>query len=175
MNVPPTDALSAPVPTSFDALPAGARVWVFAGNRPIEASDRERITEVMARVLQAWKSKAPMAKGCFEFREDRFFIVGSDESGECLSGCSIDAMVQWMMQLEQQVGLKLVDRMAVHYRRADGVVDTVSRAEFKNLAAAGDVTPETPVFDTIISRVESLRDGQFEIPLSGSWHAQLIG
>ena len=119
-----------------------------------------------------WGIKQPGMRGCHAFAEDRFLVVGADESREMLDGCSVDAMMSWVLRLEAETGLRLVDRMTVHYRDADGAPRSVSRGEFAELARSGAVTAETPVFDTTISRVEQWRDGRFEVPMRETWHAQ---
>ena len=156
------------------SLPRGARIWVFASTRNLTAADETRLADVTGRVFGVWTKKSPGVGGAFEFREGRFLIVGADERCASVSGCGIDAMMQWMRQLEQASGLRLVDRMQVFWRDGSGAVCSANRAEFKRLLVAGDVSPATHVFDTAAARSDVLMDGRFELPLSESWHAQVF-
>lgn len=158
----------------FDALPANSRIWVFAANRPLVGDDRDAVLRAVGKFMKAWEMKAEHIGGAAEIVEDRFLIVGSDESRAELSGCSIDAMHSWVMRLEGEIGLKLIDRMAVWYRDADGAIQQVPRFAFQRAVKAGEVGPDTPVFDPTISRIEGLREGRFEVPLREHWLATLV-
>lgn len=166
------DARAAAAAVPFDALPAGSRVWVFAAPRPFDAAERDGLPALMDKVLGKWAIKQPGMRGCHALLEDRFLVVGADEGREMLDGCSVDAMMSWVLRLERETGLRLVDRMTVHYRAADGSVRSVSRPEFARLAAAGEVTDATHVFDTTVSRVDDLRAGRFELPARDAWHGR---
>ena len=160
--------------THLTDLPAGSRVWVFAAGRPLTSEDETRLAEVVQRVFGVWTKKAPAVRGTFEFREGRFLVVGADEREACVSGCGVDALMQWMKQIEAQSGLRLVDRMQVHWRAADGSVRSAHRAEFQRLLDAGEVTTQTRVFDTAAAASDVFRDGRFELPLAQSWHARVF-
>jgi hypothetical protein len=159
-------------PLALDALPDGSRIWVYAANRPFTESERSDLEALLTKVRGKWDIKQPGMRGCHEFVEDRFVIVGADESREMLDGCSVDAMTHFVVQLEAQTGLRLMDRMTVHYRDADGAVQSVSRPDFAARVASGDVTAGTHVFDTTIHAVEQFRGGRFEVPMSETWHGQ---
>lgn len=160
--------------TTFDALPPGSRIWVFAASLELDEDGRARVEDLARKVMAVWDKKQPLLGGCFEIRDDRFLVVGCDESADPLDGCSVDAMMSWVLRFEQESGLKLVDRMSVYWRGGDGRVRSASRPEFRKLLAAGEVDARTRVFDTTISRVEPLRQGRFEVPMEECWHAQLF-
>ena len=160
---------------TLEGLPDGSRVWVFAASRAFTDDERRDLDALLTKVRDKWDIKQPGMRGCHAFAEDRFLVVGADESRGMLDGCSVDAMMSWVMRLEAQTGLRLVDRMTVHYRDAGGTVRSVSRAEFAGLAKSGAVTAGTHVFDTTVSRVEQWREGRFEVPLRDSWHGAAFG
>lgn len=160
--------------TTIAALPRGARVWVFAATRPLGPQDETRLGSVVERVFGVWTKKSPGVRGAFEFREGRFLVVGADERAACVSGCGIDAMMAWVRQIEEQSGLRLVDRLQVFWRDAGGAVRSAHRTEFARLLGAGDVTPATHVFDTAAATSDVLLDGRFELPLAESWHARVF-
>ena len=160
--------------TTFDALPANSRIWVFSSARDFSPEDRARLDALGTRVMDIWVKKQAMIRGCWELRDDRFLVFGADETAIGLDGCSVDAMMHWIMRLEAESGLTLIDRMSVFYRDSEGAVHSVERGEFRRMLEAGDVTPDTHVFDTTISRIESLRENRFELPMRESWHAKLF-
>lgn len=160
---------------SFDALPAQSRIWVFAASRPLVGETRDAVLRSVEKFMHAWEKKAEHIGGAAEIVEDRFLLVGANESRADLSGCSIDAMHSWVMRLRNEIDLELIDRMAVFFRNADGAVEQLPRFTFKRKVMAGEFGPDTPVFDTAISRIESLREGRFEVPLRDHWLAPLVG
>jgi len=160
--------------TNLEALPAKSRVWVFAANRALTPEDETRLAAVVERVFGVWTKKSPGVRGTFAMREARFLVVGADEREATVSGCGIDAMMQWMKQIEAESGLRLVDRMQVFWRGPDGAVRSAPRAEFRRLLDAGEVTRETHVFDTAAATSDVFSAGRFELPLAASWHAQVF-
>ncbi len=160
--------------TTFDALPPVSKIWVLAATRDLEPADLEGFERLAEKVMTAWDKKQPLLGGCYEIRDRRFLIVGSDQTREPLDGCTVDAMMNWAFRFEKEAGLKLVDRMTVFYRDAGGAVRSIDRGGFRKLYEAGEIGDNTPVFDTTIHAVEDLRAGRFELPLAQSWHAQLV-
>lgn len=158
---------------SLDELPRGSRIWVFSSARPLDAADEERLTALVRRVFGVWVRKSPGVRGAFGFRDGHFLIVGADERAASVSGCGIDAMMQWVRQLEREAGLRLVDRMQVYWRDASGAVRSGSRLEFKRLRESGGIGDATRVFDTAAARSDVLADGRFEVALAESWHSQI--
>ena len=157
---------------TFDDLRADSRIWIFASSRAFTEQERQELDALLIKVREKWDIKQPGMRGCHEFIEDRFLVVGADESKGHIDGCSVDAMMSWILRLEGQTGLKLMDRMVIHYRDAEGAAQSVSRGQFAELASTGDVTAQTHVFDTTIHSVGELREGRFEVPMSETWHAQ---
>lgn len=159
---------------SFHELPRGARTWVFAASRELTKDDEARLVALLDRVFAVWAKKSPDVRPAHEFRDARFLVVGADERAACVSGCGVDAMMQWTKQLEAETGLRLVDRMLVFWRGDDGRVRSANRLEFKRMLDSGAATAATRVFDTAASKSDVFLDGRFELPLSESWHAQVF-
>lgn len=158
--------------TTFDALPPGSKIWVLAADREPAEGELERLGE---KVMTAWDKKQPLLGGCFKVIEGRFLVVGSDQTHDPLDGCTVDAMMNWVQRLEAQTGMHLSDRTTVWYRGRDGRVKSCSRGAFRKAFEAGELSADTPVFDTAIARVEALREERFEVPLAACWHAQIVG
>ena len=157
--------------TSFAALPGDARLWVFGAARALEPAERAELLTVVDRFLDDWRAHGAPLTAARDLREDRFLMVAVDEASVPPSGCSIDAMVNVLADLERKLDLPLVGHGAVFWRGVDGVVRRAERAEFKRLADAGEVDPATPVFDTTLTRKERLDDA-WERPAGSGWHAR---
>lgn len=157
--------------TVFERMPGEARLWIFASERAL--SDRERAA-LLARVdgfLSRWKAHgAPLAAGR-AWLHNRFLAVAVDERVTPPSGCSIDALVRMLKELEAEIGSRLVDNAPVYYQSPSGV-ERVTRGRFRKLADAGEVTPDTHVFNNTITRLAEFRGGKWEGPARHSWQGR---
>jgi hypothetical protein len=121
--------------------------------------------------LAQWKAHGSPLTCARSWRDDRFLTVGVDQRSAGASGCSIDAMVRVLSDLERQFGLTLTDHGPVLYRAGDRV-ERVPRPAFARLAREGIVGPDTVVFDNTLTRLAELRAGRWELPARDSWHAR---
>jgi hypothetical protein len=158
----------------FDTLPDDARLWVFPAREPITGRDASRLLERVDTFLADWQAHGhPLTVGR-DWRDDRFLLVAVDERSEPPSGCSIDAFVRVLKALEDDLGLDLTDHGRVFYRAADGAIASLRRPDFAALARAGDVSPDTTVFDTTVTRLSDLRGSRFELPAREAWHQRVF-
>jgi ribosomal protein L15E len=109
-----------------------------------------------------------------DWKYDRFLLVGVDESSAGASGCSIDAMVRTLGDLEQALQVQLLDHGPVLFRQDSGIV-RLPRPAFAELARGGGVSADTVVFDNTVTRVVDLREGRWETPARTAWHARAFG
>jgi hypothetical protein len=93
---------------SFDSLPANARVWVFASDRPLRGEDSRALLAEVDRFLDEWKAHGSPLRSAREWRNDRFLAIGIDPTVEQASGCSIDGLFRGLQALESSLGTRLV-------------------------------------------------------------------
>jgi hypothetical protein len=101
-------------------------------------------------------------------------LVGVDEASAGASGCSIDAMVRTLGELEQALQVQLLDHGPVLFRQDSGIA-RLARPAFAELARGGAVSADTVVFNNTVTRVADLREGRWETPARDSWHARAFG
>src|SRR5262245_32813683 len=114
---------------NFDELPGHSRLWVFAAERELAAEEQARLLETVDGFLDAWQAHRHPLVSARDFRYDRFLLVAADERAAGVSGCSIDALVREIKQLEAALGVRLVDHGPVLFKEDDRVV-RVPRDEF---------------------------------------------
>ena len=157
----------------FPALPADARVWVFAAERPVGGSAAQLLLETVDGFLDEWNAHGHPLICAREWTEDRFLAIGVDQSTAGASGCSIDGLFRALKRIEHAIGTPMVGGGTVYYRDPTGPIVAVSREEFSELAADGAVRADTRVFDTTVATVRDWKD-RFETESSRSWHAALL-
>ena len=153
----------------FSALPAHARLWVFAAERPVTGAAADRLLNEVDAFVSSWQAHGAPLTAARDWRYNQFLLVGVDERAAGVSGCSIDALTRSLKQLESELGLSLLENSPVYYRDRD-TIQRASRAEFKAMAQRGAVTAQTTVFDNTVPTVGALR--QWETAAGVSWHAK---
>lgn len=157
----------------FDSLPDASRVWVFASDRPLTEEGTATLMKEVDEFLADWKAHGmPLTVGS-QLRDDRFLLVGVDQSTAGASGCSIDGLFRVLRALESRVGASLVGGGRVFYRDLQGRVQSASRDDLASLTASGAITRNSVVFDTSITDLGAFRTG-FEKPAKESWAKDLL-
>lgn len=157
----------------FDDLPPDARVWVFGAANALDPSASDRLLDAVDDFLAQWNAHgSPLVCGR-DWRDDRFLAIGVDQSTAGASGCSIDGLFRTLARLEPELGTKVLGAGRVYYRDATGRVQAATRAAFAEMARTGELSPDTPVFDTALTTAAEWRE-RFERPARESWHAELL-
>jgi hypothetical protein len=155
----------------FGSLPDESRLWVFGVGRPLDEPEEQSFLGAVDRFLDGWAAHGVPLRCGRDWRHGRFLLVAVDEASEPPSGCSIDAMVHVLKDQERELDAPIVDSSPVWFFD-DGRVRRLPRAEFKRLAEAGTVGPETVVFDNSVTRLTDERAGRWERPARESWHGK---
>ncbi|MDT8339897.1 MAG: hypothetical protein RQ751_00155 [Longimicrobiales bacterium] len=154
----------------FDDLPDDARLWVFAAHEPLDADAGRRLLGAVEAFLDGWAAHgAPLTAGC-RLLEDRFLLVAVDPASVPPSGCSVDALTRLLKAEEARLGCRVLDHAPVYFRDEVGRIRRMSRNEFRDAASRGELTPDTPVFDTTLTALGLLRAGGLERAARDSWH-----
>jgi len=155
----------------FEQLPENARLWIFAAERALDESERERLLSEVDAFIDQWGAHATPLTAGRALRYDRFLFVAVDQRMAGPSGCSIDSLVRQMQALQGELGIELVNHAPVLFRQGD-TIERVPRDRFAELVSSGDVGLETTVFDNTLTRLGDARSGRWEIRAADSWHAQ---
>lgn len=157
----------------FEELPGHSRVWVFGSNRPLDVAESRALLAEVDRYLDQWKAHGVPLRCARDWREQRFLAIGVDPTTEQASGCSIDGLYRSLRQLEQTLGTVLLAGGRVFYRAPSGEPRSAGRQDVAALAARGELTPATQVFDTSVTDAEGYRQ-RFERPGAETWVASLL-
>jgi hypothetical protein len=158
---------------NFAQLPDDARLWVFGAAAPVDDVDARKLLTAVDGFLAQWKAHGHPLTAAREWRDERFLVVGVDQRTEGASGCSIDGLFRTLQEIERGIGTSLVGGGRVYFRDPHGMVHAVTRTEFERMGRHGDVTGETPVFDTTVTTAGAYR-AAFEHAARAGWHAALL-
>ena len=157
--------------TPFDALPDHGRLWVFPSSRELTEAEADALLADVDEFLGQWAAHGVPLQAGRRLADGQFLLVGVNVDAERPSGCSIDSLVKRLGAFGERSGIRLIDHTSIWYRN-DGGVRCVSRAEFRNLAAAGTVSRDTRVFDTTLTKVAQVRTGELERVAEQAWHGR---
>ena len=157
--------------TAFAQLPPDARLWIFTAARPLSDAERGRVLDEVDAFIDQWTAHGVRLTAGRDLRYDRFVFVAVDEHAAGVSGCSVDALVRRMQQLQVALGVELVNNAPVLYRSGEAIA-RVSRDEFSALADAGAVTLGTTVFDNTLTSIADLQAGRWEVRAADAWHGR---
>ncbi len=156
----------------FEKLPGDSRVWIYQANRTFTDTELEEIKTETDTFLKAWTAHGQALNAGYEMPYKRFLVIGLDQTDASASGCSIDASVHFIQQLEQKYDVLLLDKMNVSYKQGEYVAYK-PLAEFKKMAKAKSVSAKTVVFNNLVATKEEYLN-HWEVPASESWHARFM-
>lgn len=156
----------------FDSLPENARVWIYQANRSFTGEETLAITNKAETFLQAWTAHGNGLEAGFELRYKRFLVIGLNQEVNAASGCSIDASVRFIQQLEKEYDVDLLDKMNVSYRQGDFIAYK-PLTDFKKMAKDKAVSLNTIVFNNLVTNKHEYQNF-WEVPAADSWHARFM-
>lgn len=156
---------------AFHELPTTARVWIYQASRPLTDAELTAVQPALQQFAEAWTSHGRTLRASAEFRHRQFLILGLDEAVADASGCSIDASVRFVRELEAALGLELLAKEQLAFLTPEGQVQLVPRRELKQAVAAGQLRADTPYFDNTVAQRGTLEVG-WPLPAGKSWLAR---
>ncbi|UOQ97993.1 hypothetical protein MUN81_00510 [Hymenobacter sp. 5317J-9] len=155
---------------SFDQLAPTARIWIYQASRPLAGPETVALLPNLARFSEEWTSHGRSLLASAEVLHQHFLVIGLDEEVAGASGCSIDASVRFVAQLEQQLGVQLLDKSRLAFMQ-DGEIYLVKHNEIKAAVAGGTIGPDTFYFDNTVATKGEL-DASWPRPAGQTWLAR---
>ncbi len=156
----------------FSSLPQTARIWIYQCNRSFTLDEIQEISNKLQTFLEGWTAHGADLKAAFEIRYKRFIVIGLDQNQQLASGCSIDASVHFIQQLETAFNVNLLDKLNVSYKQGD-YVSYKPLKEFKKLVKDKAVSKNTIVFNHLVQTKAEYLDF-WEVPAAESWHVRFF-
>jgi hypothetical protein len=156
----------------FESLADSSRVWIYQANRSFTAEEIQEISNKLDLFIERWTAHGAELKASYEIKYNRFITIALDQQLNAASGCSIDASVKFIQQLEKEYNVDLLDKMNVSYKQGEFIAYK-SLTDFRKMAKQKAVSPNTIVFNNLVNnKAEYLSD--WEVPASESWHNRFL-
>jgi len=156
----------------FSQLPANTRLWIYGIDRTLQKEEKNALQEDLIAFLTQWTAHQQRLEASFLIPYDSFVVIALNENKTAASGCSIDASVHFLQQLEKKYKIGLFDRTQVTTKQGDSI-ERISLAGFKEEIKKGNYTRETVVFNNLVTTKEAF-ESLWETPAHLSWHKRFF-
>ena len=156
----------------FSTLPETSRVWIYQANRSFSEIELEEIKSKLDVFIENWTAHGSHLQAGYDIKYKRFIAIGLNQNLNNATGCSIDASVSFILQLEKAYNVDLLDKMNVSYKQGEFIAYK-SLSDFRKMAKDKAVSKNTIVFNNLVAnKAEYLEN--WEVPASESWHSRFI-
>lgn len=156
----------------FENLPEESKVWIYQSNRKFTDDEVADIDQQLKLFLDNWSAHGTALEASYIIKYNRFIIIAVNQEVQVATGCSIDASVQFIQNLEQKYGVDLLDKMNVTFKQGE-FITFKTLIEFKKLAKDKSVSENTIVFNNLVNSIEEMNEF-WEIPAVESWHGRFF-
>lgn len=156
----------------FTNLPETSRVWIYQCNRSLTEEELSEISNKLDTFIENWTAHGSDLHAGYEIKYKRFIVIGLNQNLNIVTGCSIDASVHFIQQLEKEYDIDLMDKMNVSYKQG-AYIAYKSLIDFKKMAKERAISKKTIVFNNLVTnKAEYLEN--WEVPASDSWHSRFL-
>lgn len=158
--------------TEYNNLPNDSRVWIYQADREFTREEIQLIAIKAEAFINQWTRHGDDLKGSFTIKYNQFLVLAVDESFNNVSGCSIDSSVRFVQELEKELQLDLMNKMNITFKDNEHI-NVVKLLDFQRFAKAQKITPETIVFNNMVTTKEDF-ENNWEVPAKQSWHKRFL-
>ncbi|MDX1470080.1 MAG: ABC transporter ATPase [Flavobacteriaceae bacterium] len=156
----------------FDQMPDESRVWIYQSNRSFTIEELQEIQSKLESFLTQWTAHGSHLEAAYKIEYKRFIVIALNQNLNSASGCSIDASVRFIQQLEMEYNVDLLDKMNVSYKQGEFVAYK-PLVDFKKMAKQKAVSLNTVVFNNLVNNIGEFKEN-WEVPASESWHSRFM-
>ena len=156
----------------YSTITEEAKVWVYPSSRKFYPNEIEGIESKVKDFLESWKSDDENFKASYQFLYNRFIVFFADDENSTLTNSDIDASVSFILSLQQEYEVELLDKMNACFKQGE-YVQYKDLKDFKKLLKNKAVTAKSIIFDNLITTKVDF-DNNWEIPLEESWYNRYL-
>ncbi|WP_040251645.1 hypothetical protein [Psychroserpens mesophilus] len=156
----------------FNTLPEESRIWIYQANRSFSDQEISEIEDKLKTFIENWTAHGSDLQSGFTIKYKRFIIIALNQNLNKATGCSIDASVHFIQQLEKEYNVDLMDKMNVSYKQGDYIAYK-TLLDFKKMAKDKAVSKNTIVFNNMVNNIAEFNEN-WEVPASESWHSRFL-
>jgi len=156
----------------FETLPPESKIWIYQSNRKFSEDEFTAIESDLKSFLENWAAHGTGLEASYQLKYNRFIIIAVNQENQIATGCSIDASVQFIQELEKKYEVDLLDKMNVTFKLGEHIAHK-PLIEFKKMAKEKAVSGNTIVFNNLVNTIEEWNES-WEVPAGDSWHSRFF-
>lgn len=156
----------------FETLPGESRIWIYQSNRKFADDEVAIIEATLKDFIENWAAHGTPLEASYLVQYNRFIIIAVNQEVQNVTGCSIDASVHMIQELERKFGVELLDKMNVTFRLGEHIAHK-TLMEFRKMVKDKAVSANTIVFNNLVNNIEEWQDF-WEVPAGESWHSRFF-
>jgi hypothetical protein len=149
-----------------------SKVWIYQSNRAFTNEEVAAIELKINDFASQWKAHGHQLQANAEVLHNFFLVFTVDEASAGVTGCSIDASVRVVKELEKEYNVDLFNRFNMAYL-VDGKVVVAIKEDFETLINIKSVGPSTIVFNNMVQTLGDF-ETKWQVPFEQSWHKQVF-
>jgi len=155
----------------YSTLSDEAKIWIYPCNRKFYPQEIDGLKEKLQNFIEGWKQDDAEFKASFQFLYNRFIVFVADENSELINA-DIDAQVAFILQLQEEYEVELLDKMNVCFKQGE-YTQYKELKDFKKLVKNKAVTGKTIIFDNLIQTKSEL-ENYWEVAITDSWYNRFL-
>jgi hypothetical protein len=152
---------------SFHSMSPESRLWIFQSDRKFSAQDKTIITEHLKLFTDEWAAHGQPLKASFDLQYDQFLIIAVDEGYSSASGCSIDASVRVIKEIEKHIGINFLSRDQVAFLK-NSTIELIPLKNLKEEYQKGSWNESTSTFNNVIATKSQL-EKEWIVAAGATW------
>jgi len=156
----------------YVSLPEDAKVWIYPSSRKFYTNEIEELENKIKKFIENWKPEDQNFKASYKLLYNRFIVFFGDNENTPLSMTDVDTSVAFILKLQEEYKVQLLDRMNVCFKQGD-FVQYKELKDFKKLLKNKAVTAKTIIFDNLITTKLDF-DDFWEITIEDSWYNRYL-
>ncbi len=156
----------------FETLPGESRIWIYQSNRKFADDEVAIIEATLKDFIDNWAAHGTPLEASYLVQYNRFIIIAVNQEVQNVTGCSVDASVHVIQELEKKFGVELLDKMNVTFRMGEHIAHK-TLMEFRKMVKDKSVSANTIVFNNLVNNIDEWQD-YWEVPAGESWHSRFF-
>jgi hypothetical protein len=156
----------------YQTLSEEAKVWIYPANRKFYTNEIGEVEQKIKTFVENWKSDDENFTASYQFLHNRFIVLVADDTKSSLSNNDIDISVSFILGLQNEYEIELLDKMNVCFKQGE-YVQYKDLKDFKKLLKNKAVTGKTIIFDNLITNNDDFKNF-WEVPIEESWYKRFL-
>lgn len=153
-------------------LAPNSKVWIYQSSRIFGIAEALQIEALLEDFVTSWKSHGAPVKGYANLLFGQFIVLIADESSVTVGGCSTDASVHVIKQIETAYNVNMFDRQNLAFIIKDKI-QLLPLAQLNYALENNFITPDTLYFNNLVATKSDLLT-KWIVPAKESWLASRI-